>query len=237
MAGQFQAENFSCSTSEESRTTIPAFESNESGRNCQFVDDFQPIVGDDAEPDPLFFVDCWTLGTAVAATNFQQRRQRQADCERSSQAFRGFCSSRVLSFAQRCDMEAKALSSAGAAASAGRYYADWSRQNSEDQDARTQNQNPQPGERPAEQPESRQETFHSMTLQRACRLLGVTATSTREQIKTAYRQMASQWHPDRLECRSKQDLRIATEQMAAINEAYHLLHSCLRQESVCSCSN
>jgi DnaJ-domain-containing protein 1 len=237
MAGQFRAERFSCSTSQESCQGIPAFEPDESVRNWQLVDDFQPIVGDDAEPDPLFFVECWTFGTSTAATNFQQRRQKQADYERSSHAFRDLSSSRVLSFAQQCDMEAKALSAAGDAASAGRYYADWSRQNSEEPAERTQNQNPQPSEKSAESYESCQETIQSMTLQCACRLLGVNATSTREQIKTAYRQMASQWHPDRLECRTKQDLRIATEQMAAINEAYHLLRSCLRQESACSCPN
>jgi DnaJ-domain-containing protein 1 len=237
MAGQFQAERFSCSRSQESSAAIPAFESDESVRNCQLVDDLRPIVGDDAEPDPLFFVECWTSGTSTAATNFQQRRQKQADYERSSHAFRDLSSSRVLSFSQQCDMEAKALSAAEAAANAGRYYADWSRQDSEEPVARTQNQNSQASERSAESYENRQETIQSMTLQRACRLLGVTATSTREQIKTAYRQMASEWHPDRLECRTKQDLRVATEQMAAINEAYHLLRSCLRQKSVCSCPN
>jgi hypothetical protein len=222
---------------QESCEASPSFESNRPRQNCQFVDDFQQIVGDGAEPDPLFFVDCWTLGTSAAATNFQQRRQRQAASERPSQAFRNLCSSRVLSFAQQCDMDAKALSAASAAVSAGRYYADWSRQNSEESAARTQNQNSQPSERFAESHESCQETSDSMTRQRACRLLGVTATSTREQIKTAYRQMASQWHPDRLKLRTKQELRIATDQMAAINEAYHLLRSCPRQESVCSGSN
>jgi curved DNA-binding protein CbpA len=39
--------------------------------------------------------------------------------------------------------------------------------------------------------------------------------------------MASQWHPDRLECTTEQVRRLATAQMAAINEAYHLLSSCL----------
>jgi DnaJ-class molecular chaperone len=62
-----------------------------------------------------------------------------------------------------------------------------------------------------------------MTRQRACRLLGVTADDTREQIKTAYRRMASQWHPDRLERRTEEARQLATEQMAAINEAYSVI--------------
>jgi curved DNA-binding protein CbpA len=44
--------------------------------------------------------------------------------------------------------------------------------------------------------------------------------------------MASQWHPDRLEFRTESVRQIATEQMAAINEAYHLLRSCLPQGPV-----
>jgi DnaJ-class molecular chaperone len=71
-----------------------------------------------------------------------------------------------------------------------------------------------------------------MTLKSARRLLGVTAISSRKEIKTAYRKMASQWHPDRLGFRTESVRRIATEQMAAINEAYHLLRSCLPQGPV-----
>jgi DnaJ-class molecular chaperone len=64
--------------------------------------------------------------------------------------------------------------------------------------------------------------------QRARLLLGVAATSTREQIKAAYRRMASQCHPDRL----REELRRqATDQMAEINEAYSLLCDCLREQA------
>jgi curved DNA-binding protein CbpA len=66
-----------------------------------------------------------------------------------------------------------------------------------------------------------------MTQQSARELLGVNENCTRAQIKAAYRRMASQWHPDRLECTTEQVRRLATAQMAAINEAYHLLSSCL----------
>jgi DnaJ-domain-containing protein 1 len=237
MAGRFHAESFSCSTKQGDCETTPDFESNRPGQDCQFVEDFQPIVGDDAEPDPLFFVECWTLGTSAAATNFQQRRQRQAASELSCQAFRDLYSSRALSILQQRDMDAKALSAIGAAVSARRSYADWSRQDAEEFTAQMQDETPQQGRRFDEPWNSRQETVHSMTRQRACRLLGVAATSTREQIKTAYRQMASQWHPDRLKLKTKQEIGIATEQMAAINEAYHLLRSCTPGESARSDSN
>jgi DnaJ like chaperone protein len=66
-----------------------------------------------------------------------------------------------------------------------------------------------------------------MTLQRACQLLGVTATSTLKQIKAAYRRKVSQCHPDRLEDRANEVRQLATEQTAAINDAYRLLRSAL----------
>jgi curved DNA-binding protein CbpA len=40
--------------------------------------------------------------------------------------------------------------------------------------------------------------------------------------------MVSQWHPDRLELRTEDVRQFATERMAAINEAYHLLLGELR---------
>jgi DnaJ like chaperone protein len=64
-----------------------------------------------------------------------------------------------------------------------------------------------------------------MTQYRACQLLGVTSNSTQRQIKAAYRRKVSQWHPDRLESRTKEVRLLATEQMAAINEAYRLLRN------------
>jgi DnaJ like chaperone protein len=70
-----------------------------------------------------------------------------------------------------------------------------------------------------------------MTQDRAYLLLGVTETSTQRQIKAAYRQMVSQWHPDRLELRTEEVRQLATERMAAINEAYRLLRSDLPPKS------
>ena len=64
-----------------------------------------------------------------------------------------------------------------------------------------------------------------MTQDRACQLLGVTATSTQKQIKAAYRRKVSQWHPDRLENRTNEVRQLATKQMAMINEAYRLLRN------------
>ena len=63
----------------------------------------------------------------------------------------------------------------------------------------------------------------ALTLERARRILGVAADSTRDQIKAAYRQLASRYHPDRHTAESDEQRRLATERMASINEAYRLL--------------
>jgi DnaJ like chaperone protein len=62
-----------------------------------------------------------------------------------------------------------------------------------------------------------------MTMPLACQLLGVTAGSSREQVRSAYRRMVVQWHPDRLAKSSEETRRLANEQMIAINQAYRLL--------------
>jgi curved DNA-binding protein CbpA len=53
----------------------------------------------------------------------------------------------------------------------------------------------------------------------------VAATSTRNEIKAAYRRVVNQIHPDRLEDRDEGVRRLANDQMAEINEAYRLLCS------------
>lgn len=62
-----------------------------------------------------------------------------------------------------------------------------------------------------------------MKCQSAYELLKVNRYSTESQIKAAYRRMVGQWHPDRLERKSEEVREFATNQTAAINEAYHLL--------------
>lgn len=233
MAGQVQAHSFSCPTRQESCNSIHAG----IRQDCQLVDEFQQVAGDAAKPDPLFFVECWTFDTATAAKNLQQRQQGQSDGERSNRVFRDLCNLGIRSFLQQRDLETNALSSAGAAASAGHYYAEWSRQNFEEFAARMPDGISQQTEKSAKSYYGGQKTIYPMTRQYACQLLGVSANSTRRQIKTAYRRMASQWHPDRLEFSTKQELGIATEQMAAINEAYRLLRSCPHQKPVCPGSN
>ena len=63
----------------------------------------------------------------------------------------------------------------------------------------------------------------SLTPESARKVLGVAATSTREQIRAAYRKMASRYHPDRLAQSGASEQKLAGERMASINQAYRLL--------------
>lgn len=63
----------------------------------------------------------------------------------------------------------------------------------------------------------------SITYQDACEVLGLPPGSSEAQIKSAYRRMASEWHPDRQEHHGERMHAFATQQMAAINDAYRLL--------------
>jgi DnaJ-domain-containing protein 1 len=62
-----------------------------------------------------------------------------------------------------------------------------------------------------------------LTLEAACRLLGVAVDSTREQLKAAYRRMASRYHPDHRVRSGFQEQKLASDRMAAINAAYRML--------------
>jgi hypothetical protein len=235
MQNQFHVDRGSCSTEQESYGGRPALEPNQPGRTWKFVDDFHGRMGDDSAPDPLFFVETWTLGMAAATENFQQRRRGLPDRETQSLPFRDSDSCKTLSFVQNGAVYVDFLSSACASANAGLGGAGSARQSSEEPSAQAQSQetqSPDTQDRTAfASDRGSQKPIYPMTQRSACQFLGVTPTSSPKQIKAAYRQMVSQWHPDRLEFQTEEVRQRATEQMAAINDAYHLLRRGLLQES------
>jgi len=62
-----------------------------------------------------------------------------------------------------------------------------------------------------------------LNFEAACRVLGVAVNSTRDQIKAAYRRMASRYHPDHVVRCGAREQKIASDRMASINEAYRML--------------
>jgi len=213
MKGQFDIDRGSGSATHESHEAIPAIEPNQPRNRWEFVNDVQRLLGDNAEPDPLFFVESWTQGTPAAVENWQKRRQGQSSSERQLRVLHEFDSLGIQSAVQQNELGANFE----------HYGAGWSQQSFE--------KSPLPSQFPASQEwtpfaaegDVSQGAVRPMSQLRACQLLGVTATSSRSQIKAAYRRMVNQSHPDRLERRTEGIRRLANDRMAEINEAYRVL--------------
>ena len=166
----------------------------------------------DALADPRFLEESWTLGVSAAIKNRQQRIQQQATHPRTSCEFDSLGSDFFLRLRQWDAQQAAPTQSAedpSAKLDAEDAQTDanlgWDTFNATRESRRVLSQP------------------NAMNVSLACQLLDVTANSSREQIRSAYRRMVSQWHPDRLQRSSEETRQLANEQMIAINEAYRLL--------------
>lgn len=183
-----------------------------------FVRDFQELLKDDVEPDPQFFVECWTLGVTAAINNLQIRLRMMADCEDET------VESEDPESMEECFPEENLLLMEFFRST--RPSPDsfsFSFQRSRESAANTTAQAREDYAHFAGDCAANEWAGHPMTLQRACEVLGVTRTSTRGQIKAAYRQKVREWHPDRLSDCNQAGREFANEQMTEINEAYRLL--------------
>ena len=209
----------SCPVNHETRPTTErhapfagSFSSDNREAPPALVDQMEDLLGERFEPDPLFFVESWTVGVEKAAERFEARRQAATQRNFDASTFRPFAFSEPLLFVED-DPRTASSRPAGV-------YAAW-------RDCYGAG-----GSSPSSSESSipyNEATFSSrapgqpLTLEDARRLLGVAATSTHRQIKTAYRQLVRRYHPDRLHHSSEQEQRIATDRMTSINEAYHLI--------------
>lgn len=230
MSSQFQVDLDACSTIEGDYEARPRLGPDQSGHASEFADGVRRLLGDDSEPDPLFFEESWSVGVSAALENWCQRQQSLANRECGGRALQQLDNLGSLVFMQRSEWNMNYFLSAHAAVIAGRHDAGGPRWAPQEPDARTGNQRTQERATPADECDSSQATINPTTELRACRILGVTAASTREQVRSAYRRLVGQWHPDRLYRGTQEERRVATEQMAAINEAYQLIHGGPSQE-------
>ena len=199
---------------------MPQIDPNQPWQDLQFVSQMEQVLGHDAEPDPLFFVESWTIGVPAAVQNLQHRRQREV--ERRNYAFSELQSYSTLNFVQEAEFDSEFLSAVNAAAIADAYLPGLP--------AHTYKRTPEPAQSRSSQTGDPfndfnlgQESARPLTFQAACRLLGVSSSSPRDQIRAAYRKMAGRYHPDRLERCSETERKLGTDRMSAINEAYRLL--------------
>jgi DnaJ-domain-containing protein 1 len=231
MQGQFEDEIGASETHYKVYEAMWAAEQASSAGTPLFAAQIHQLLGEEADLDALFLEESWTLGVPAALDRRQQRRHGQAERERQAQAFRELDNFGSLNFMHQRSSYAEFLAPSHSAAMTSAYGAFQPQQDREPSAPPRQNQNQNQDQiNPASFPD--RPASHSfavpMTPQRACLLLGVTAASTREEIRAAYRRMASQCHPDRL----REELRRqATDQMAEINQAYSLLCSSLREQA------
>jgi DnaJ-domain-containing protein 1 len=188
------------------------------GTAAPFLTQIEQVLGEETEPDAAFFMDSWTVGVAAASESFLRRQQERNARERASYgwdtlSFTPFFVARVEAPAETAwPREAPAEKNA---ASGLRWRGD-----EEPQDSHVSEEFESKSETRFE---SGSESFGPLTVESACHLLGVTTASTRDQIRAAYRKMASRYHPDRLARNGAREQKQASDRMASINEAYSLL--------------
>jgi DnaJ-domain-containing protein 1 len=197
----------------------------------QFAQELNQLLGDEFEPDSVFLEESWTLGVPAALANWHERSWSRAENDRRRVAQRD--ESAGADFFQVLPCAAEVLAATRAARVASHYAGSsqaaapaWEPQDWTPEDRITQSWiphgwTPRPG--PAAGRARQSCPPAAMSHASACRLLGVTASSSRERVRSAYRRLVSLWHPDRLQQADAELRDLATERMAEINEAYHLL--------------
>src|ERR1035437_4388555 len=110
MEGYFQADRGACTTMQNGHAAMPPIELDRPELAGQFANQMEQVLGGDSEPDPLFFVESWTIGVPAAVQNLQLRRRRQQDHQRQSHLLNRFQSLRTLSFIQERGIDTANLS-------------------------------------------------------------------------------------------------------------------------------
>jgi DnaJ-domain-containing protein 1 len=196
------------------------------GAPQHFTDQIAQLFGEAADLDPLFLEESWTLGVPAATDRWQQRQRAHTDRERQSQSFRDLHNLASIHFVEATD-PAGFVPDVLAASVATGYRAASSLSAPRETATSLHHPSSQAG---AAFLEPTGATYPT-TRHDALRLLGVATGGTPGQLRSAYRRMVSQYHPDRVARTTDTQRQRATDHMAAINEAYRILRANLPPES------
>lgn len=218
---------------------IAAWDPIDEANSWPLADQIRRLLGEDSELESSFFEEIWTSGQRDGGESRRDRRDRPVTLDVQDSGFayqdcgfafqdRGFADPggvESVLFSQERRWRHDCRSYTAFVAPGTSYTASWLQEPIEEhQQCRTNEE--LPGDSAASAETASDHTmFSSKQCQRACELLRVNQHSTEAQIKAAYRRMAGQWHPDRLEQRGEDARAVATQQMAAINEAYGYLRT------------
>lgn len=191
-------------------------EPSSTGTGGRLITRIEQVLGENTAPDAAFFLDSWTVGVGAASENFQRRQEQRKNRANEISPWNTFPSFTPLVLTG-IDTSFEAV------------YPVRKAYVKEDSEMVL----PWAGDGTADdpQPQYEVEMIWPSTLESASRVLGVGPTSTREQIRAAYRKMACQYHPDRVARGGTSEQKLASDRMASLKEAYRLLSSGLSGQS------
>jgi DnaJ-domain-containing protein 1 len=230
MESQFSVDYSSPSNSQENREASKSVDGHVPPPYWQFVSDFKQKMGEDAQPDALFFVESWMLGASAAIENLKYRRASQSDQSHARNEFSSETNVSATAGAQSISSESFSSDSfikerQRQAQFCTSHYAVPPASPAEPIAARAHRKFQDKPESVANDFDTSDPSNQPMTRLRAFQVLGVAASSTRTQIKSAFRRLVNEWHPDRFEWRTERARQVATEKMSVINKAYQLLRT------------
>jgi DnaJ-domain-containing protein 1 len=172
---------------------------------ARFLDHMQQLFGED--PDPLFLEESWSVGVPAAIENLHRRRSHRASHSSADRAIRELERIAALTGVPSSIDNTQAFLADRSQPIDSRYLPASLHRTTQ---PRPSTHQPQP-------------LASHIGATHACQLLGVSATATREEIRSAYRRRVIQCHPDRFPGASDAIYRTATQQLADLNQAYRLL--------------
>ena len=191
------------------------------GPSC-LASQIRELLGENCELDASFLEESWTSGRPVTSARYRRKRDQATEND-NGVTFAELSTVGSFFFSPANGLIGDRPAYAYRIDSTHSYSAAWLRDSFEEFASRREDQAPVHDSAGYKRHAYDTGTLGSMTYQRACELLSLGEDSTVMQIRAAYRRMVGEWHPDRLEQSGERVRAFATQQMAAINEAYHLL--------------